>query len=170
MPNEAAVAAILDRPRLRRSLHACRAASFARIWVGLALFSWDALKRARATIRVFRERSRLLRHRRRARQRQERLAQLIAYIFEDAARSGRALYQYSWAIWGILGPDSRSVIARMMQVEANGFDSLVIKGNHEELMLTAYDRPEGIDLYHWKVNGGDTTIASKEHVNGVEDD
>ncbi len=100
----------------------------------------------------------------------ERLSHLHALVFEDAARLGVAPFLIQVGDLVDRGPDSRSVVARMMQLESNGFDSIVIMGNHEELMLTAYDRPEGTDLYHWKTNGGDTTIASYEAVNGVQDD
>ncbi len=66
------------------------------------------------------------------------------------------------------GPDSRTCIERAMHL-AETENAVVIKGNHEELMLHAYDRDETIGLYHWATNGGDETIASYERVHGKKD-
>ena len=68
------------------------------------------------------------------------------------------------------GPDSRGVIERAMRLQAETPDQVIaVRGNHEELMLHAYDREETMGLYHWASNGGDETIASYEAVNGQGD-
>lgn len=68
------------------------------------------------------------------------------------------------------GPDSRGVVERIMRMHAERGDEIVtIKGNHEELMLYAYDRDETAGLYHWATNGGDETIASYQKVSGEKD-
>ena len=64
------------------------------------------------------------------------------------------------------GPDSRRVVECAMRL-VNQEAAVAIKGNHEELMLHAYDREDSIGLYHWAVNGGDETIASYESANGA---
>jgi serine/threonine protein phosphatase 1 len=62
------------------------------------------------------------------------------------------------------------VIERVMRLhEAEGERVITIRGNHEELMLHAYDKDESAGLYHWANNGGDQTIASYEAVNGKGD-
>jgi len=97
-----------------------------------------------------------------------KLETLLAYIREDAgSRSG----PHKVIFLGDLidrGADSRGVIARAKGLAEQG-DALVVKGNHEELMLYAYDRDETAGLYHWANNGGDETIASYEAANGKKD-
>ena len=66
------------------------------------------------------------------------------------------------------GADSRAVVETAMRLQAEA-GAIVIRGNHEELMLHAYDRDETIGLYHWAMNGGDETIASYKGVNGDAD-
>jgi serine/threonine protein phosphatase 1 len=57
------------------------------------------------------------------------------------------------------GPDSASVLARLMTLEESRPDSVVcLMGNHEDLMLRALDQPEM--LAHWLHNGGAATLAS----------
>jgi serine/threonine protein phosphatase 1 len=67
------------------------------------------------------------------------------------------------------GPDSRRVVDRAMHL-ARTEDAIVIKGNHEELMLHAYDNRESVGIYWWAENGGDQTITSYMGANGVCDD
>lgn len=66
------------------------------------------------------------------------------------------------------GPDSRGVVELAMGLYKSG-EALVLKGNHEELMLYAYDREDTIGLYHWANNGGDETIRSYQNVHGRKD-
>ena len=67
------------------------------------------------------------------------------------------------------GPDSRRVVDRAMHL-AHTEDAIVIRGNHEELMLHAYDNRESVGIYWWAENGGDQTITSYMGANGVCDD
>lgn len=68
------------------------------------------------------------------------------------------------------GPDSRGVVARVLQLQRDTPEHvLAIRGNHEELMLHAYEREETLGLFHWATNGGDQTIASYEAANGKGD-
>lgn len=67
------------------------------------------------------------------------------------------------------GPDSRRVVERAMHFAATE-NAIVLRGNHEELMLHAYDKRESVGIYWWAENGGDETIASYMTANGVCDD
>ncbi|HWA01353.1 MAG TPA: metallophosphoesterase family protein [Caulobacterales bacterium] len=99
----------------------------------------------------------------------DRLARLHDFIVEDAAFYGAAP---SFVHVGDLidrGPDSRAVVARVKALHDADPGAVTIKGNHEELMLAAYDRDSAASLYHWVSNGGDETIASYERVNGAHD-
>lgn len=98
-----------------------------------------------------------------------KLDSLLEYIREDARRLGTI---YKIVFLGDLidrGPDSRAVIARAMTAERAG-EAIVLKGNHEELMLHAYAKTESMGVYFWAENGGDETIASYKRVNGNADD
>lgn len=98
----------------------------------------------------------------------EMLAELLGHIEADAVRLG---VQPAIVFLGDLidrGPDSRAVVARVLALEAEG-RALCIKGNHEELMLHAYDKDETIGLAYWARNGGDQTIRSYEAINGEKD-
>ncbi len=98
----------------------------------------------------------------------EKLERLHDFIREDAQRKGA---QHMIVFLGDLidrGPDSRAVIARAMEAEAAG-EAISVKGNHEELMIHAYERDETVGLYHWASNGGDDTIRSYQNVNGTHD-
>lgn len=70
------------------------------------------------------------------------------------------------------GPDSKGVIDRVMELEKQG-NTIVLKGNHEDLMINAAPRPfvdekptltEWRDtqdrMYWWTVNGGYETMES----------
>jgi len=64
------------------------------------------------------------------------------------------------------GPESRAVVETAMQLTQAG-QAITVRGNHEELMLHAYDHDETAGLYHWAVNGGDQTIAAYERFAGA---
>lgn len=99
----------------------------------------------------------------------DKLDRLLEYIRVDAARCGS---QYKIVFLGDLidrGPDSRAAVERVMAATASG-EALALKGNHEELMLHAYEKTESIGVYWWAENGGDETIASYMTINGVQDD
>jgi len=99
----------------------------------------------------------------------EKLDDLLRYIREDAVRRKQP---HRIVFLGDLidrGPASRQVVERVMHL-ANTEDAVVIKGNHEELMLHAYDKTESIGIYWWAENGGDETIMSYMYANGPRDD
>jgi serine/threonine protein phosphatase 1 len=96
------------------------------------------------------------------------LHELLGYAEEDASRRG---VTPTLVLLGDLidrGPNSRAVVAYAMMLQQS-VGAIVIKGNHEQLMLHAYDRDETIGLYHWATNGGDETIESYEAANGKFD-
>jgi diadenosine tetraphosphatase ApaH/serine/threonine PP2A family protein phosphatase len=99
-----------------------------------------------------------------------RLALLHEQIAEDAGARPHVIVHLGDLI--DRGFESRGVIERIMQLEkARGKDAVVtIRGNHEELMLHAYDNNESVGIYWWATNGGDETIASYKRANGDADD
>lgn len=57
------------------------------------------------------------------------------------------------------GPDSRSVINRLSRLSEERPGGIVcLKGNHEDMLLSAVDKPSDFPL--WIRNGGDATLAS----------
>ena len=57
------------------------------------------------------------------------------------------------------GPDSAGVVATVRRLQAREPDAIVcLKGNHEDLMLKAYQDESKVDL--WVMNGGYETMAS----------
>lgn len=99
----------------------------------------------------------------------EKLDRLLDFVREDA---GLRKTNYKIVFLGDLidrGPDSRAVVERAMNAAAKG-EALAVKGNHEELMLHAYDKRESVGIYFWAENGGDETITSYMLANGVCDD
>ena len=95
-----------------------------------------------------------------------KLDDLLAQIAQDA---GERLHMIVFV--GDLidrGADSRGVVEAAMRLTHAG-KAVTIRGNHEELMLHAYDREETAGLYHWAINGGDRTIASYQRDNGMKD-
>ncbi len=98
-----------------------------------------------------------------------KLESLLEAIARDPLRGGAS---HLLVFLGDLidrGPDSRGVMQRVKALAEAG-DAIVVKGNHEELMLHAYDNRESIGIHHWAVNGGDETIASYKRFNGDHDD
>ncbi|ANP45983.1 metallophosphoesterase family protein [Candidatus Viadribacter manganicus] len=99
----------------------------------------------------------------------EKLDNLLRYIREDARFNGD---EHRIVFLGDLidrGPDSRGVVDRARKLCAAD-QAWAIKGNHEELMLHAYDKRESVGIYFWAENGGDETISSYMMANGVCDD
>jgi len=95
-----------------------------------------------------------------------KLETLLGYIRDDAG-----VREHKVVFLGDLidrGDDSRGVIMCVKALTEQG-KAIAVKGNHEELMLYAYDRDETAGLYHWANNGGDETIASYERTNGKKD-
>ena len=78
----------------------------------------------------------------------EKLEKLLGFIRDDARPSGAP---YKIVFLGDLvdrGPDSRAVVVRAKHLCEAG-EAIAIRGNHEELMLHAYDKTESIGVYWW---------------------
>jgi serine/threonine protein phosphatase 1 len=98
-----------------------------------------------------------------------KLDELLRFIREDAVRRKTA---HKVVFLGDLvdrGPDSRGVVERAMQLVQSG-EAIAVKGNHEVLMINAYENRESVGIYWWAENGGDETILSYVRVNGYADD
>lgn len=98
----------------------------------------------------------------------DKLDRLLDFIREDAQRRGA---EYKIVFLGDLidrGADSRGVVARAM-ILTERREAVALRGNHEELMLHAFDKTESIGVYFWAENGGDETITSYMMANGAAD-
>ena len=61
------------------------------------------------------------------------------------------------------GPDSCGVIEYLMAFEQSRSPRpLTLRGNHEQMMIDAYESPDGqsVNARHWSINGGAETSAS----------
>jgi serine/threonine protein phosphatase 1 len=98
-----------------------------------------------------------------------KLDQLLAHIREDATTY--ALPHRIVFVGDLIdrGAESRAVVETAMRLHVEA-SAIVIRGNHEELMLHAVDHNESIGIYWWATNGGDVTIESYQRVNGPKDD
>jgi serine/threonine protein phosphatase 1 len=56
------------------------------------------------------------------------------------------------------GPDSKGVLDYIIHLRDNGFQLVALKGNHEEMLLRAYDSEQYLEL--WMKNGGMDTLKS----------
>jgi serine/threonine protein phosphatase 1 len=99
----------------------------------------------------------------------EKLNTLLGFIRDDARRIGGPTKIVFLGDLIDRGPDSRAVVACAKQLCEIG-EAVAIKGNHEELMLHAYDQRESIGIYWWAENGGDETILSYARANGFQND
>lgn len=58
------------------------------------------------------------------------------------------------------GPDSYGVIEALMVLEERGdVETVNLRGNHEQMMIDAFEEGSD-DRLHWLMNGGDATVAS----------
>ena len=98
-----------------------------------------------------------------------KLDQLLAFIRDDA--TAYACPHRIVFIGDLIdrGAESRGVVETAMRLQAEE-GAIVIRGNHEELMLHAVDHNESVGIYWWATNGGDDTIDSYQRVNGPKDD
>jgi serine/threonine protein phosphatase 1 len=99
----------------------------------------------------------------------EKLERLLGYIRDDVQRTNA---EHRIVFLGDMidrGPDSRAVVQRAKTMVEAG-EAWAIKGNHEELMLHAYDNRESVGIYHWATNGGDETLLSYAMANGDRGD
>lgn len=68
------------------------------------------------------------------------------------------------------GPDSRGAIARVMALQAAPpphLQVLALRGNHEQLLLEAWDKPDTAAVVYWLRNGGEQTLFSYSRANGL---
>lgn len=56
------------------------------------------------------------------------------------------------------GPKSKEVIDYLVELQAKGFDIIALSGNHEQMLLDAWQEEELVDL--WMMNGGAATLKS----------
>ena len=86
------------------------------------------------------------------------LDQLLAHIQKDAQKfTGEKVL----VMLGDLvdrGPNSKGVLERFAKPASNGFKTVLIKGNHEAMMLDFIDGLD--DSYDWLSNGGMETLSS----------
>jgi serine/threonine protein phosphatase 1 len=76
------------------------------------------------------------------------------------------------------GPDTKGVIDRILELQSEGYEIRPIRGNHEDLLLSAFQSDVFEDLLEWLDNGGDTTLNNydvahvqeipKEHLQFLE--
>ena len=92
--------------------------------------------------------------------RSDLLRRLLDTIAADAVASGGAAAKTLVFLGDYVdrGPDSRGVVDILLTRLPDGFDAHFLKGNHEALLLGF---PYGATpLEHWRINGGDATMAS----------
>lgn len=56
------------------------------------------------------------------------------------------------------GPDSKKVVDYIIDLQSSGFDLVALKGNHEAMLMDAWNNPDRLSL--WFLNGGMTTLKS----------
>jgi serine/threonine protein phosphatase 1 len=56
------------------------------------------------------------------------------------------------------GPDSKGVLDYILMLSENGYQIFALKGNHEEMLLRAYESEQFLEL--WLLNGGVSTLIS----------
>jgi serine/threonine protein phosphatase 1 len=64
------------------------------------------------------------------------------------------------------GPDSKEVLDYIRMMSENGYQVFPIKGNHEEMLIRAYESERFLDL--WLLNGGGNTLESF-HASSIDD-
>jgi serine/threonine protein phosphatase 1 len=98
----------------------------------------------------------------------DKLERLLEHIDDDARRLGAPHMIIQLGDLVDRGPDSRGVVERMMRLEreADG-RAVVLRGNHEEMMVSAYASDSALDYASWAVNGGRAAIESYERANGA---
>lgn len=97
----------------------------------------------------------------------DRLARLHDFIFQDADHIGVKPFVVHLGDYVDRGPDSRGAIERILHVEKR-VETVSLRGNHEEMMLNAYDDPDYMAQWTW--NGGKETMASYLRANGDRGD
>jgi serine/threonine protein phosphatase 1 len=100
------------------------------------------------------------------------LKTLYGLIKADHARVGGKATVIHLGDYVDRGPDSRDVIAMAMALEAESdsrkdFAVFSLLGNHEQMMLDAYDAVHDTAEQHWLINGGAEAIKSYARVSGL---
>lgn len=92
--------------------------------------------------------------------RSDLLNNLLRQIETDAAQQDGAKKKTLIFIGDYVdrGPDSRGVVDILLHRLPEGFSVYFLKGNHEDLLLAFLDDPRRLD--HWRMNGGEATMAS----------
>jgi serine/threonine protein phosphatase 1 len=89
---------------------------------------------------------------------------LYAVIREDAARHSAQQRIIHLGDYLDRGPDSAGVIIAVMAMEAEGrtfgFEVISLRGNHEQMLLDAYNNPDPARFRTWCYNGGDIALGS----------
>jgi serine/threonine protein phosphatase 1 len=67
------------------------------------------------------------------------------------------------------GPDSKGVLDYVIQLREAGYNIHCVKGNHEQMMMDAYDHSEDMEM--WLYNGGKETLRSfgTEAMGGIDE-
>ena len=58
------------------------------------------------------------------------------------------------------GPQSKEVLDYIIELLDKGYNIVPLRGNHEQLLLDAYENKRSDFLSHWLYNGGDSTMES----------
>jgi serine/threonine protein phosphatase 1 len=99
----------------------------------------------------------------------EKLDRLLDLVREDARRIGGA---YKIVFFGDLidrGPQSRAAVTRAFAATRSG-EAVTLMGNHEQMLLNAYDSSERNVYATWSLNGGDSALISYEAAMGKRGD
>jgi serine/threonine protein phosphatase 1 len=88
------------------------------------------------------------------------LEAILALIEADAESSGHVERRTLVFLGDYVdrGPDSRSVVDRVISGLPQGFEAHFLKGNHEAILLNFLDDAWSLD--NWLVNGGEATMLS----------
>ena len=100
------------------------------------------------------------------------LVALHALIAEDRKRVGGKATVIHLGDYVDRGPDSRQVIELAMGLERQAEKTrnlavFSLLGNHEQMMLDAYDAADGTAETHWMTNGGADALKSYARANGA---
>ena len=95
----------------------------------------------------------------------QKLRDLHLAILDRIAFEGRAAKIVHLGDYVDRGPDSRGVIEQVMALEARfdrdpAVEVISLMGNHEQMMLDAYDAPDPAEAGTWWTQGGSQTAAS----------
>jgi len=58
------------------------------------------------------------------------------------------------------GPDSKAVLDFLIEAKNSGLINGLVRGNHEQFLITAYQKKQGVADSNWIYNGGEYTKSS----------